>query len=365
MRRKRLFILLFIIVGIACAPFGQPKLEVEPTLTPLQPATSTLVPTLLPTSTLIPASPTITPTPVSPTPTPTTLPPVPEEYLPYTIVYLRSRSYGGGQIELLKVIEEKENFIRYLIRYPSDRLDIYGYMNVPKGDGPFPLIIMLHGFARVNEYVTLNNTVMADAFANNGYLVLHPNMRGYPPSDDGDNLYRVGLAVDVLNLIALLKEGTNQPGWLENADLTRIGLWGISLGGGVALRVAIVSEDIRAVLLYSSISGDEFKNAELFYEITESQINLNEIKTPPEVMAYISPINYFDRITASIKLYHGSLDEAVPSAWAAETCDVMEANNIDIDCVYYLNCGHAAFSECQPGFNDEVLTFFESQLKEP
>ena len=95
-----------------------------------------------------------------------------------------------------------------------------------------------------------------------------------------------------------------------------------------------------------------------------SKTNLIEIDTPPDVMAYISPINYFDRITASsIKLFHGSLDEAVPSAWAAETCDVMEANNIDIDCVYYLNCGHAAFSECQPEFHSEVLAFFENHLK--
>ena len=359
----RVLILFFIITVIACAPLGQPVLEVEPTFTPLQPATGTPVP--IPTSTSIPASPTITPTPVPPTPTPTTLPDVPEEYLPYTIVYLRSRSYGEGQIEVLKVIEESENFTRYLIRYPSDGLNIYGYVNVPKGEGPFPLIIMIHGFARAKEYVALSNTIMADAFANNGFLVLHPDMRGHPPSDDGDNLYRVGLAIDILNLITLLKEGTDQPGWLGSADLTRLGLWGNSLGGGVALRVATVSEDIKAVLLYASISGDEFKNAELFYEITESQTNLIEMKTPPEIMAYISPINYFDRITASVKLYHGSLDDAVPSAWAAETCDVMEANNVNIDCVYYLNCGHAAFSQCQPEFNNEVLAFFESRLKGP
>lgn len=359
----RVLILFLIIIVIACAPLGQPVLEVEPTLTPYQPATNTPVP--IPTFTSTPVMPTITPTPVPPTPTPTTLPPVSEKYLSYTIPYLRSRSYGGGQIEVLDVIEDSEKFTRYLIRYPSGNLDIYGYVNFPKGEGPFPLIIMLHGFARAHEYTSVSNTDTADVFANNGYQVLHPDMRGYPPSDNGDNLYRVGLAVDVLNLIALLKEQANQPGWLENADITRIGLWGISLGGGVALRVATVSEDINAVLLYSSISGDESKNAELFYTITESQTNLTEMETSPEVMAYISPINYFDRITASVKLYHGSLDDAVPSAWAAETCDVMEANNIDIDCVYYLNCGHTAFSKCQPGFNDEVLAFFDSHLKEP
>lgn len=354
-----------VLLAYSMAACGATMLP-APTPTPAATETQTPLPTNTATLTALPTvPPASTPTPVLPTATAIPPPAVSEEYLPYTIDYLRSRSYGGGQIEVLNVNEERENFIRYLIRYPSDGLDIYGYMNVPKGEGPFPLIIMLHGFARVNEYVTVSNTFTADAFANHGYLVLYPNMRGYPPSDDGDNLYRVGLAVDVLNLIAILKEQANLPGWLGNADLAHIGLWGNSLGGGVALRVATVSEDIKAVLLYSSISGDEFKNAELFYEITESQTNRVEMETPAEIMAYISPINYFDRITASVKLYHGSLDEAVPSAWAAETCDVMKENSVDIDCVYYLNCGHTGFSNCQPEFSDEVLVFFDSQLKEP
>ncbi len=210
-------------------PLGQPALEVKPTSTPYQPAV-TNTPVFTPTSTSTPVTPTATPTPVPPTVTPTTLPPVSEEYLPYTIIYLRSRSYGGGQIEVLKIIEERENFTRYLIRYPSDGLDIYGYVNVPKGEGPFPLIIMIHGYVKSSNYTTLGDTDIADAFANNGYMVLHPNMRGFPPSDNGDNLYRVGLAVDILNLIALVKDQADQSTWLAGADPARLGLWGQSSG---------------------------------------------------------------------------------------------------------------------------------------
>ena len=267
---------------------------------------------------------------------------------------------------MLEVVDEKEKFTRYLIRYPSDGLNIYGFVNVPKGEGPFPLIIMIHGYAKPSEYSTLGYTTdLPVMFANNGYVVLHPNMRGYPPSDNGDNLYRVGLAVDILNLIALVKEQANLPGWLESADPTRIGLWGQSLGGGAALRVATVSEDITAVLLYSALSGDEFKNAELFYGITKEQINLTEMETPPDVMTYISPLNYFDKITASVKLYHGTADDIVPIAWAVETCDAMKANDIDVDCVYYLNGTHNFASESQPEFNNSVLAFFETHLMEP
>lgn len=359
MFRKKLVSLCLILIVAACAPPTQPPVEVKPTLTPFQPLQNT--PTPLPT-----ATPTITPTPVPPTATAIPLPDIPEEYLPYTIAYLRNRSYGGGQIEALEVMEEKENFTRYKIRYPSDGLNIHGFVNVPKGEGPFPIIIMLHGYGRSKVPTVIGpETDTADFLANNGYLVLHPNMRGYPPSDNGDNRYRVGLAIDVLNLIALVKEQAGKPGPLENADLTRIGLWGQSLGGGVALRVATVSEDIKAMVLYSSISADELKNAKLFYGITKEQSYQTEMETLPEVMAYISPLNYFDTINASVKLYHSLTDDVVPPAWATETCDAMKANHIDVDCFYYIGADHTFSSGFKTDFRKTMLAFFETKLKGP
>jgi dipeptidyl aminopeptidase/acylaminoacyl peptidase len=190
-------------------------------------------------------------------------------------------------------------------------------------------------------------------------------MRGYPPSESGDELYRVGFAVDTLNLIALVKDQARQPGLFEKADPTRIGLLGQSLGGGVALRVATVSEDIKAMVLYSSISADESKNAELFHALTENQIYLKEIETPPEVMKYISPLNYFDKISASVKLYHSTTDDIVPPAWASETCDELQANNIDVDCFYYIGADHTFSSGFQTDFRNTMLDFFESKLKGP
>jgi len=361
MYRKKLLYLCLIAMLSACAPQAQPSLEVGPTLTPFQPTPN--IPTLTPVPTSTPVPPTVTATAtITQIPTPA----VPEDYLPYTNYGLRNHTYGGGEIEILDVMDEKENFTRYRIRYPSNGLTIYGFVNVPKGEDPFPVIIMLHGYGRSGvSTVTGPETNIADFLANNGYLILRSNLRGYPPSDDGDNLYRVGMAVDILNLIALVKEQANQPGLLENADPNRIGLWGQSLGGGVALRVATVSEDIKAMVLYSAISGDEFKNAELFYSLSEEQIYQTELDTPPDVMAYISPLNYFDKIRASVKMYHSTTDDVVPAAWAAETCDALKANNVDVDCFYYFGADHTFSSGFQSDFQDTMLAFFETKLKEP
>jgi dienelactone hydrolase len=364
MYKKVFFVFCLIITITACAPQNQPELQTEPTLAASQPTQS--APQIIPTVTSKPVLPTATPIPLS-TASPIPLPPVSEEYLPYTIDYLRSRSYGGGQIEMLDVMEERERFTRYLIRYPSDGLDIYGFVDIPnKGDGPFPVMVVIHGYVELGEYETLDyTTAAADLFANNGYLVLHPNMRGYPPSDAGDNLYRVGLAVDILNLIALVKEQGNQPGWLGSADPARIGMWGHSLGGEVALRVATVSNDLKAVLLYAAASGDEHKNADLLYSFTGEQTLLTELETPSDVMTYISPLYHFDNITAPVRLYHGTADLVVPLDWAEETCDVMQENSVDVDCVYYTDGGHLFFSKFQPEFDNSVLAFFASYLMTP
>jgi len=65
-------------------------------------------------------------------------------------------------------------------------LSICGFANLPHGEGPSPVIIVLHGYIDLEIYQMLDYTThYADALASAGYLVLHPNLRGYPPSDEG------------------------------------------------------------------------------------------------------------------------------------------------------------------------------------
>jgi len=93
----------------------------------------------------------------------------------------------------------------------------------------------------------------------------HPSeLPGTPASDsDGSkNLFRVGFAVDVLNLAALVRQHGGQAGPLQKADPQAIGLLGHSMGGGIALRAAVVDPGIKAAVLYGAMSGDEKSNAE-------------------------------------------------------------------------------------------------------
>ena len=162
-----------------------------------------------------------------------------QQVSPYSLEALFSRTYGDGELRVEYAWQEKEEFTRYYITYDSDGLNIHGYVNVPHGDGPFPVIIALHGYIPAYEYETLDySTRYADSIARKGYIVLHPNMRNFPPSDSPGRSrdYLAGYTADVMNLLAYVREMAGQEGIFEHADLSRMGIWGHSIGGGIALR---------------------------------------------------------------------------------------------------------------------------------
>jgi dipeptidyl aminopeptidase/acylaminoacyl peptidase len=297
-----------------------------------------------------------------------TISPTPDPYASLTIDALVSRSYGGGQVEAREVLAENSYFTRVLISYPSDGLTIYGFMDVPKGgESPFPVIIALHGYIDPAIYDTIDYTTRyADDLARAGYLVLHPNLRGYPPSDSGDDLFRVGMAVDVLNLIAIVQETGGQPGPLEQANPEAIGLWGHSMGGGISTRVITVNPDIRAAVLYGAMSGDEQKNFDRIYHyFSAGTRGLEERAVPAEAVEQISPANYLDRITAAVSIHHGKDDPDVPLAWSLDLCQRLESLRKTVECFTYPGQAHTFHGEGDVLFVQRAIDFFNRHLRSP
>ncbi|MEZ4519135.1 MAG: hypothetical protein R3C44_20725 [Chloroflexota bacterium] len=117
------------------------------------PATAT-VPAPTPDPTAETAAPTETAVPTTTTvPTATDTPvPTPDPYADLTIDALAERSYGGGLLEIVDTLETTDTFTRYEIKYPSDGLDIYGFMNVPIEGDNFPVALVLHGYIDPADY---------------------------------------------------------------------------------------------------------------------------------------------------------------------------------------------------------------------
>jgi len=264
------------------------------------------------------------------------------------------------------VLGQNVFFTRYLIRYFSDGLSIYGFANIPNDEGPHPVIIALHGYIDPALYYTLDYTThYADALANAGYIVLHPNLRGYAPSDDGDNLFRVGMAIDVLNLIGIVKTQSGGDDPLRTAIPERIGLWGHSMGGGISTRVLTISDSVQAAVLYGSMSGDEQKNYEAIRVWSGNARGLAELEVPTDALARISAMYFFNHITSAVSIHHGTADTLVPLDWSVQTCEQLQALGKNVECIYYENMPHTFYGAGDEEFIQNTIRFFNQYLFAP
>ena len=323
------------------------------------------LPTVTPTISVTPSY-TLSPIPTATiTPIPT-LSPTPDPYYFWSVEYLRTRAYGGGQIEFLEVMAQNLYFTRYLMRYPSDGLNIYGFADVPNDEGPHPVVIALHGYIDPAIYATLHYTThYAHAISSAGYIVLHPNLRGYAPSDNGENLFRVGMAIDVLNLIALVQSQSGGTDLLRTARPDRLGLWGHSMGGGITTRVLTVTDDVRAAVVYGAMRGGERKNYEAIFGWCEQTRGLEELNVPIEALNRISPMYFFNNISAAVSIHHGTADATVPVEWSVLTCDQLTALGKSVECIYYQDMPHTFYGAGDEEFIQNTVRFFNQYLQAP
>jgi dipeptidyl aminopeptidase/acylaminoacyl peptidase len=272
--------------------------------------------------------------------------------------------YGDGELRIEALLGVTDAFTRTLVSYPSDDLTIFGFMDVPRGEGPFPVVVVLHGYVDPARYHTLTYTThYADALARAGYIAIHPNLRGYAPSGDGPNMFRTGMAVDVLNLLALARKQAGQPGPLERADGDALGLWGHSMGGGITLRTLTVSPDVDAAVLYGAMSGDERQNYEQIRIWSGGQRGLSELDVPEDALQRISPIYYLDRITAAVSIHHGDNDGTVPLAWSEDLCRRLQDLGKPVECYTYAGQPHTFTGEGDALFIRRTIEFFDARLK--
>ncbi|MGF1504783.1 MAG: alpha/beta fold hydrolase [Chloroflexi bacterium] len=332
-----------------------------PTAIPMPTATTELTATSLPpTGTPIPAA--------APVVRQTTfdVPETGSRFANLTVDALTARHYGGSGIVLGETIRiDPRGYTQYAMSFESDGLRVTGLINIPAGDGPFPVAICNHGYRHPSEYEPgFDSWRMADWLAERNYIAIMPDFRNYGDSDTGPNPFRIGYAVDLMNLVAQLDS-------LPTAAPEQVGIMGHSMGGEVAMWPMVISEEVDAIVLYASMSGDVARNWHHRWYYWAVQRDAMEAVARvyghpddhPEAYTLISPITYLDRVRMPVHIHHGRMDPLVPFWWAEELHDLLVAEGKDVRLFDY---GGEAHGFTEPGFQHmmgETLILFDEHVR--
>jgi dipeptidyl aminopeptidase/acylaminoacyl peptidase len=283
---------------------------------------------------------------------------------------LIKRDYNGRDLTLKKVLAENNVYTRYLITYKSDNLTISGIMNLPKGEGPFPVLILNHGFIDPKIYTNGRGLKREqDYLARHGYIVIHPDFRNHAFSDKDQNDeagFRLGYVIDSINCVMAVKASDK-----AYFNKEKIGLLGHSMGGGVVLNFLVVRPELaKAAVLMAPVSADYRDNFSRWLwrrkhhpEVAEKIIaQYGSPESNPAFWAGLSAINYLDNIKAPIMLNHGTADESCPFAWSVRLTQELKTHNKDI--VFYQYPGERhEFGPQWPLMMGRIVKFFDAYLK--
>lgn len=296
--------------------------------------------------------------PPSPTPAPH----------PVSLPALMQADYNGGDLRQGAVLNRTDAFTASSVTYRSGDLRVSGVLYVPDGDGPFPGVVLNHGYIDPDVYVTGQGLgIEADYLARSGFVVLHTDYRNHAGSDDdpdNDVRLRLGYTEDTINAVHALRSAD-----VASLDPDRIGMLGRSMGGGVTMNALVVDPDIvDAAVIYASVSSDTVDNhikwtrgerPELAAEI-ESAYGSPE--SNPEFWADVSPRTFADQVAVPVLVHHGTADQTCPVEWADATVDALSSAGADVTYLRYPGEGHA-FSAAWAGSMADSVAFLRENLR--
>lgn len=255
----------------------------------------------------------------APAPAPT--PPLP----PYAIESLRARAYPGGQIAVGDVMFQGQGYTKHHMSWPSGGQTMTGTISLPDGPGPFPVVVVNHGFIPPERYwIGQDSGIFGDPMAAHGFISVAPNWPGYSGSGPApaDLPQIVGQTVTALDLVSSLKS-------LPQADTSRIAFVGHSNGGGISEIAMVVDPRIRAVVLQAPVSTDMADNARKWWlGRPDSLAGLGTPDANPDGYRHLSPRNYLEPWMPPVLIVQGTVDHTIPADWTNATYAALQQRGI-------------------------------------
>lgn len=195
------------------------------------------------------------------------------------------------------------------IEYKSrDGLTIPGFLTVPHGKPPFPLVVLPHGGPFVHEIILFDE--WAQLLANNGYLVLQPQYRG--SRGYGMKFYTAAFEEGGQGGYAMQDDKDDGAQYLVEqglADPDRMAMFGWSYGGYAALVAAARTPQIYQCTVAGAAVADRMMQVNYFRDNVDGAEGLAFVRT---WLRSLSPIEDVEKVNVPMLIVHGDVDQRVP-----------------------------------------------------
>jgi carboxymethylenebutenolidase len=191
------------------------------------------------------------------------------------------------------------------VAIPSGSEQVVAYLAKPKGQGPFPALVVIHEWWGLNDQIR----DMADQLARQGYLSLAVDLYRGKKTDNPEQAHELmrGLPEDraIRDLAAAFAYLKASP----DVKPDRIGSIGWCMGGGYSIKLAVAEPTLAACAVY-----------------------YGALPTEPESLAAIQ---------APVIGFFGEKDEGIPEASVLDFETAMQEQGRAVEVHVYRNAGHA------------------------
>jgi pimeloyl-ACP methyl ester carboxylesterase len=136
------------------------------------------------------------------------------------------------------------------ITFTSEGADLTGWFFAPDASPPFAVVVMTHGFSATRRAMTADR--YAEVFRESGLAVLLYDHLGF-----GDSGGEPRLQINTWLQARGYRDAISYVSDLAEVDVGRIGVWGDSLSGAVALAVAGIDARVAALAVQVPALGAE------------------------------------------------------------------------------------------------------------
>lgn len=264
----------------------------------------------------------------------------------YTFSRLAKTVFPQSHIIIGKQTQKEEAFVRAPFYFKDGSKKVSGVITAPAAPGIYPIVVQFRGFVPKENYFPGNGTARsAELFAKNGFISLSPDFLGFGESDlpslnsieERFQTYTTGLSLLAsLPTLNSALEATTSAG-AARADVNRVGIWGHSNGGHIALSLLAITGKNYPTVLWAPVSKP-FPYSILFFtdEFEDNGKALRKVvadfENDYDIEKY-SPTNYYSQITAPLQIHQGGADEAVPIRWSDQLVTVLKG--VGVEAIYY------------------------------